>query len=156
MDLGSDTTNVTIVKTDDSATPYRISVGGTETYSCNEKNLASHLEMAKLLCDNGLEFLAPVSADMLRIASVREGNLATAKDGEFTDREKRALLKTFADTFGIEGFPKGAVETRQMETYLNTYAAERGASLQELGIRSKILDESGNIANREEFLKRLG
>ncbi|MDQ1343904.1 MAG: hypothetical protein QG650_624 [Patescibacteria group bacterium] len=156
MDLGSETTNVIIAKTGDSVAPYRISVGGMEAYSCNEKNLVSHLEMAKLLCENGLEFLAPVSADMLRIASVREGNLATAKDGEFTDREKRALLKTFADTFEIEGFPKGAVETRQMETYLKTYATERGASLQELGIRSKILDESGNIANKEGFLRRLG
>lgn len=66
------------------------------------------------------------------------------------------MLRTFASAFGIDGFPHEAVETSKMETYLKTYAAERSTTFRDLGIRSKILDESGNIGNRDSFLKRLG
>lgn len=111
--------------------------------------------MAKLLCENGLEFLGGVSSEMLKIASVRKGDLATAQDGEFTDREKRVMLIAYAEAFGIEGFPAEATELREMESYLRTHAADRGTSLRELGIRSKALDENGNVRNREVLLARL-
>ena len=112
--------------------------------------------MVKLLCDNGLEFLAPVSKEMLRTASLREGNLASAEDGSFTDREKRLLLKSFASAFEIDGFPTDSTEISGMETYLKTFATERATTFRDLGMRSKILDENGNVRNREAFLSRLG
>lgn len=148
--------SVEITKTSDSQNPYRVSVAGKEAYECNEKNLDAHLDMAKLLCDNGLEFLAPVSKEMLKKVSVHSGSLATAEDGRFTDREKRLMLRGFASAFEIEGFPIDSVEASDMESYLKTFATERSTTFRDLGMRSKILDENGNIRNREVFLSRLG
>lgn len=144
--------SVTISRTDDFANPYRVWVGGTESFSCNEKNLSAHLEMAKLLCDTGLEFLGPVSADLLRVASVREGSLATARDGDFGENEKRSLLRAVAKIFEIEDFPFDATETSKMSARLKSYPSEKGTTIKNLGISKKILDESGNVRNREAFL----
>lgn len=148
--------SVEITKTSDSQNPYRVSVAGKEAFACNEKNLDAHLDMAKLLCDNGLEFLAPVSKEMLRKVSVSSGSLATAEDGRFTDREKRLMLRGFASAFEIEGFPTDSVEASRMESYLKTYATERSTTFRDLGMRSKLLDENGNIRNRDAFFSKLG
>lgn len=43
-----------------------------------------------------------------------------------------------------------------MEAYLKTFAAERSTTFRDLGMRSKILDENGNVRNREAFFARLG
>ena len=154
--FAGDSAPVEVKKTSDAQNPYVISVDGRESFACDEKNLRAHLDMVKLLCDNGLEFLAPVSKEMLRTASLREGNLASAEDGSFTDREKRLLLKSFASAFEIDGFPTDSTEISGMETYLKTFATERATTFRDLGMRSKILDENGNVRNREAFLSRLG
>lgn len=70
--FSGDASAVSVTKTADVMNPYVVSVAGKEAFECNEKNLSAHLEMAKLLCDNGLEFLAPVSSKMLENASVKE------------------------------------------------------------------------------------
>lgn len=154
--FAGDSTSVEVKKTSDSMNPYVVSVGGKEAFACSDENLRAHLEMAKLLCDNGLEFLAPVSKEMLKMASVREGNLASTEDGRFTDREKRLLLRSFAESFGIDGFPADSTEVSGMESYLKTFAADRATTFRDLGMLSKILDENGNVRNREAFLSRLG
>lgn len=153
--FAGDSTPVEVKKTSDSVNPYVVSVGGKEAFACSDENLRAHLDMAKLLCDNGLEFLAPVSKEMLKTASVREGNLASAEDGSFSDREKRLLLKSFAKTFGIDGFPEDSTEISGMESYLKTFAADRATTFRDLGMRSRILDENGNVRNRDAFLSRL-
>lgn len=100
--FAGDSAPVEVKKTSDTQNPFLVSVGGKESFACSEKNLRAHLDMVKLLCDNGLEFLAPVSKEMLKTVSVRDGNLATAEDGNFSDREKRLLLKGFANAFEID------------------------------------------------------
>lgn len=100
--FADDSAPVEVKKTADAQNPYVISVGGKESFTCNEKNLRAHLDMVKLLCDNGIEFLAPVAKEMLKAASLRKGNLASAEDGSFTDREKRLLLTGFASAFEID------------------------------------------------------
>lgn len=76
-------TPVTVRKTADASKPYLISVNGKEAFECGEKDVAAHMSMAKFLCENGLDFLAPATAEMLKRKSVRDGNLVTAEDGEF-------------------------------------------------------------------------
>ncbi len=153
--FSGDSAPVEVKKTADAQNPYVVSVDGKESFACSEKNLRAHLEMVKLLCDNGIEFLAPVSREMLKAVSLREGNLGTAEDGSFTDREKRLMLKGFASAFEIEGFPTESVEVSGMEAYLKTFATERSTTFRDLGMRSKLLDENGNVRNREAFLARL-
>lgn len=76
-------TPVTVRKTADASKPYLISVNGKEAFECGEKDVRAHMSMAKFLCENGLDFLAPATAEMLKRKSVRNGDLATAEDGEF-------------------------------------------------------------------------
>lgn len=154
--FSGDSAPVEVKKTADAQNPYVVSVGGKESFTCSEKNLRAHLDMVKLLCDNGIEFLAPVSREMLKAVSLREGNLGTAEDGNFSEREKRLMLKGFASAFEIDGFPTDSVESSRMEAHLRTFATERATTFRDLGMRSKILDENGNVRNREAFLARLG
>lgn len=70
-------------KTSDTSQPYVVKVDGKNAFVCTDKNLAANLQMADLLSKNGLAFLAPLSADLLKRSSVAKGNLATANDGDF-------------------------------------------------------------------------
>lgn len=123
---------VSVTKTGDMANPYLISVNGKESFECDEKSLEAHLEMAKFLCDNGLEFLAPVTTEMVRRNSVREGDLATAKDGKFGERERKLILVGLANAFELEGFPKNGAESSKMEKHLKILTTERSTTLREL------------------------
>ncbi len=108
--------------------------------------------MADLLSKNGLAFLAPVSGELLRRSSVAKGNLATAADGDFGDREKRELLSAAAKALKIEGFPHASTDLSEMSARLSRISRDENASIREIAIRNGVLDESGNLKNREEFL----
>lgn len=120
---------VSVTKTGNSENPYRISVNGKESFECDGKSLDAHLEMAKFLCDNGIEFLAPLTSEMIRRNSVREGDLATAKDGKFDERERRLILTGLANAFELEGFPKDGTESSKMEARLKTLETEGSTTL---------------------------
>lgn len=81
--VGNESTNVTVEKTADVSTPYVVKVDGKDAFVCSDKNLAANLQMADLLSRNGLAFLAPVSAELLKLSSVAKGDFATANDGDF-------------------------------------------------------------------------
>lgn len=81
--VGNESTQVTVEKTENAATPYLVRVDGKDAFSCTEKNLAANLQMADLLSKNDLAFLAPISSELLKRSSVSKGDLATADDGDF-------------------------------------------------------------------------
>lgn len=62
---------------------FVVAVDGKKAYECPEKDLGAHLDMAKFLCENGLAFLAEHSEEILKRASVADGNLKEADGGSF-------------------------------------------------------------------------
>lgn len=150
--VGNESTQVTVEKTSNSSTPYLVRVDGKDAFACTDKNLASNLQMADLLSKNGLAFLAPVSSELLRRSSVSKGDLATANDGDFGDREKRELLSAAAKALGITDFPHASTDLSEMSRRFQKIPTQENTSVRELGKRNGVLDESGNLKNREEFL----
>ncbi|MFZ3233453.1 MAG: hypothetical protein WA194_08245 [Patescibacteria group bacterium] len=144
--------DVRVLKTRNAAEPFLVSVDGKESFSCTEENLAANLQVADLLSKNGLAFLAPVSGELLKRSSVAKGNLATAADGDFGDREKRELLSAAAKALKIQDFPHESADLNEMSARLSRISRDENSSVRELGIRNGVLDESGNLKNREEFL----
>lgn len=125
-------TDIRVLRTNDAATPFVISVEGKKSYVCGEKELSANLQMAELLSKSGLAFLAPISSDLLRKSSVSKGNLATAADGDFSDREKRELLSASAKALGIRDFPHDTTDVSEMINRFQAVSTQENTSVREL------------------------
>ncbi len=79
--LSSGSEDIRVVRADDAANPFRVFVGGREAFACDERTLSAHLELGDLFSRNGLGFLVPVAGELLRKASVRQGEAIGARDG---------------------------------------------------------------------------
>ena len=130
--VGNESTTVTVTKTADGAEPYRVSVDGKESFSCTDENLSANLQMAELLSQNGLAFLAPVSTELLKRSSVAKGSLSTAEDGDFGDKEKRDLLSAAAKALKIEGFPHSSTDISEMTARFGRISRDENTSVREL------------------------
>ncbi len=130
--VGAESTSVTVEKTNDASSPYVVRVDGKEAFRCSDKNLSANLQMAELLSKSGLAFLAPISSDLLKKASVAKGNLATAADGDFSDREKRELLSAAAKALGIRDFPHETTDLSEMTRRFQSISTQENTSVREL------------------------
>lgn len=147
MDVGSGSEELSYVKTDNGK--YRIEISGKPVYECGENDLSARLELAGLLCEAEIPFLAGISEDLLRVASLRKGEKTEAGKGGFADWKKSELLSVAGELLGISGISPKEDSVRDTIGKFRNYAENSGSSLVRLAMRRGVLDEGGKLRNWE-------